>query len=255
MKRALLVVSFGTSVPQARANILTVENTLKEAAPDWSFYRAFTSPRIRASLAKRGETIPSLEEALKKILRDGIRCVTVQPTHILYGLEYDKMKDTVEKYRPAFDRLILGVPLFSSMEDILETAQILSSHYPVEKEKHYVFMGHGTEHFADVVYPALEAVLHRMGRTDCLVATVEGWPDFESVCSGLAKIPVKLVPLMLCAGEHALKDMAGDTPGSLKSMLECRGCQVEWIQEGLGMLPEIRRIYARHLKSLTETEE
>ena len=53
-QKALLCVSFGTSVPKARNNVEAVENALGAAAPDRDFVRAFTSPTIRRILAERG---------------------------------------------------------------------------------------------------------------------------------------------------------------------------------------------------------
>ena len=49
--------------------------------------------------------------------------------------------------------------------------------------------------------------------------------------------------------------MAGDDPDSLKSLLESEGCRVSCVQRGLGSVPEIRRMYARHLKVLLDAEE
>ena len=42
-------------------------------------------------------------------------------------------------------------------------------------------MGHGTEHFANAVYPALQTALRLEGREDMPVGTVEGWPALEDV--------------------------------------------------------------------------
>lgn len=55
MKKALLVVSFGTSVSRARREIEAVEQALAAQAPDRAFFRAYTSPTIRRLLAQRGE--------------------------------------------------------------------------------------------------------------------------------------------------------------------------------------------------------
>lgn len=69
-----------------------MENTLRAAAPDRLFVRAFTSSIIRRILAERGEDIPGVPEALERLWQQRIREVLVQPTHILYGHEYDKIK-------------------------------------------------------------------------------------------------------------------------------------------------------------------
>ena len=66
MKQALLAVSFGTTVEEARAmDLAGVEAALCRAAPRLSFARAYTSPTVRRILARRGERVPGLEEALE----------------------------------------------------------------------------------------------------------------------------------------------------------------------------------------------
>ena len=40
-KKALLVVSFGTSFEEALPAIVNIEETCKKAFPDYDFYRAF----------------------------------------------------------------------------------------------------------------------------------------------------------------------------------------------------------------------
>lgn len=58
MKKAIVCVSFGTSVDAARESIAAVEAAMREAAPDRLFVRAFTSYTIRRILAKRVEAVP-----------------------------------------------------------------------------------------------------------------------------------------------------------------------------------------------------
>ena len=91
-EQAVVITSFGTSVPEARISITLVEEALAAAAKNWTCVRAFTSPTIRRILKERGEDIPSRTEALERLSTDGIRKVIVQPTHLLYGYEYDKLK-------------------------------------------------------------------------------------------------------------------------------------------------------------------
>ena len=64
-KTAILAVSFGTSHNDTReVTIDAIEKALKNACPDASLYRAWTSPRIRAKLLKRdGIHVMNIEEA------------------------------------------------------------------------------------------------------------------------------------------------------------------------------------------------
>lgn len=249
MKQALLAVSFGTSVSRAGESIDAVENALRKQAPHLPFYRAFTSPTIRRILAARGQAVPGLEEALERMRSDGASHVILQPTHLLYGYEYDKLKATAEVCAQGFEKFQTGSPLLAGTQDLLELARVLDAVYPAVPEQEYVFLGHGTEHFANMVYPALETVLHTLGRVDCFVTTVEGWPDYETTAEKMRTMRAHLVPLMLVAGEHALNDMAGEH-SSLKAVLEAQGKAVECTMTGLGLLAGVQEMYCRHLRQM-----
>ena len=83
-----------------------------------------------------------------------------------------------------------------------------------------VLLGHGTEHFANMVYPAMQTALRLAGGRRAYMGTVEGWPGFDEVLAQLKEDgcgQALLVPFMLVAGDHALNDMAGDGPKSWKS--------------------------------------
>ena len=51
-KKALLVVSFGTSFDEALPAIVNIEEHCKKAFPDYDFYRAFTSGMIIRKLKR-----------------------------------------------------------------------------------------------------------------------------------------------------------------------------------------------------------
>ena len=186
MDQGFVAVSFGTSVPEARRAVTAVEGALRRSAGDCEFVRAFTSPTIRRILAKRGEEVPSLPEALEQLRARGVRRAAVQPTHLLYGFEYDKLQAEAEALSAGFDVLSVGRPLLADTADLLRFAAGLAGMYPREEGGAVVLMGHGTEHFANAVYPALQTALRLAGREDVLVGTVEGWPGLEDVVRQLA---------------------------------------------------------------------
>lgn len=87
--------------------------------------------------------------------------------------------------------------------DIQRFAYHLSQDHPARAEGAAVFMGHGTEHFANAVYPALQTALHFGGRNDIYIGTVEGWPGLEEILRQLepgGTRRIDLLPLMLAAG-------------------------------------------------------
>lgn len=251
MKQAIVVVSFGTSVPEARNSIEAVETALKQISGR-DFFRAFTSPTIRRILQKRGEHIEGLEETLGQLVSTGYEDVVVQPTHLLYGIEYDKIQDTVNGFRERFRKICLGKPLLADADDLLKLADGILESYP-PGDGALVLMGHGTAHFANMTYPAFQTALRLRGGKNAFVGTVEGWPGLDEVIvqlkdSGVKK--VQLVPLMLVAGDHAKNDMAGEDGWSAR--LQTEGFQVSCRMNGLGELSCVQRMYAQRLSRLLE---
>lgn len=244
MKQALVITSFGTSVPEARGSIRAVEKTLEKAVNGYTVIRAFTSPTIRRILAERGEDIPSLPEALERLAAEDVNRVVVQPTHLLYGYEYDRLKADAGAFSDRFEKLVVGKPLLANNRDILQFAVKIAETYPQQDGEAVVYMGHGTEHFANAVYPALQTALHLTGRSDIHIGTVDGWPTLDDILHQLkAPCKIKLLPLMLVAGDHAKKDMSVDW----RQKLEQAGHSVQCIFTGLGELPWVQEMYKNRL--------
>ena len=56
-----------------------------------------------------------------------------------------------------------------------------------------------------------------------------------------------LAPLLVCAGGHARREMAGPGPDSWLSRLRGMGLAVRPLHQGLAELPALRALYCRHL--------
>lgn len=247
MRQALVMLSFGTSVPEARVSIEAVEKALGEAAAEYTSVRAYTSPTIRRILAGRGEKVPSLTEALEQLYSEGVKRVLVQPTHLLYGYEYDKLKAEAEGYFDRFEQLIVGEPLLADHSDILRFAEKIVETCPRQQGEAIVYMGHGTGHAANAVYSALQTALNEAGRSDIYIGTVEGWPGLAEILQMLkAPCKVRLLPLMLVAGDHARKDMAV----AWKKELEQAGHAVQCAFTGLGELSWVQGMYQDKLMKI-----
>ncbi len=249
MPQGIVIASFGTRYPEGEKDIGAVEAALRAEAGDIPCVRAYTSGIVRKKLAEQGVDVPDVSGALGRLRKEGAEDVFVQPTHILPGAEYEKLKAAAEKEAPAFHSLKVGQPLLSGTEDLLRFAEGLKEAYPSD-DGFTLFMGHGSGTFADLVYPALQEALNLAGRRDMTIATVEGWPALDDVIGDLAASAVTLVPLMLVAGDHAANDMAGEGPDSWKSRLENENCVVRCVMTGLGREAWVQDLYRRKLRAL-----
>lgn len=254
-KKAVLVVSFGTSYQDTREKTLDViEDEIREAFPEYEFRKAYTSPTIRRILKDRdGIEIDDVEQALARLAREDYHTVIVQPTHVIHGFEYDRMMKAIEGQRKDFAQLVCGEPLLTEEEDYRQSARILGEMYDGYRQDgtDIILMGHGTEHAANEAYRRLQQAFFDENLSDFLVGTVEASPTLENMMSlaGDRKAHrVVLVPYLVVAGEHVIHDMAGDQEGSWKSRFERSGYQVECVMRGLGEYPGIRGMYLHHAR-------
>ena len=129
MKQALLIASFGTTVPRAEQEAAALERALAAAAPGWTAVRAYTSGMVRRVLARQGRPVDSPAEALAKLQAGGAGEVFVQPTHFLRGIEYDKLKAEALAAAGGFARLRVGRPLLDDTQVVREMATLLAGLY------------------------------------------------------------------------------------------------------------------------------
>ena len=257
MKKAILVVSFGTSYHETRKKTIEAcENRIREGMKDYDFHRAFTSNMIIRKLKNRdGIHIDNPIQALDRLYEEGYKEVIVQTLHIICGEEYTKLKEQVESYQDKFERIILGRPLLTYIEDYKEAVDAIEHQIPaMEEDEAVVFMGHGTFHESHSAYPALEYMLRDHG-VKAYVGTVEGYPELDHVIRRLKEDNIKtvnLMPFMLVAGDHAINDMAGDEDDSWKSLLEEEGFNIKVHLKGLGENPYIQEKFMKHANDCIE---
>jgi sirohydrochlorin cobaltochelatase len=254
-KRAILVVSFGTSHQETRRKtIAAIESQIAKTYPEWEIRRAFTSGMIMRKLKERDKLyIDNVAEAMKRLSDDGFTRIFVQPTHIINGDEYDKMVSQVELHRKDFSEVRIGKPLLSSTADYEAVCRGIMKWFPdiaEDKKEALVLMGHGTGHFADAAYAALDYRFKALGYDNVFVGTVEGYPELADVNAMVDRYrpdKVTLLPFMVVAGDHAVNDMAGEEADSWKSVFAAGGYPVDCVLVGLGEMEPIRRIYLEHI--------
>lgn len=259
-KKALLVISFGTSVAETRRKTIeATEHALQFAFPTYDFRRAFTSHQVIRILRERDQLeVDTVEKVATSLAMEGYTEVLAQPLHILNGTEFHQAMGDLQSLAGVFTRLSIGAPLLTDLDDYLATVAAIKTILPTYVEDEAVIlMGHGSNHPANAAYCQLDYVLKEAGLTHVHLATVEGYPSLNSVIRRLDGQQMKkltLIPFMLVAGDHALNDMAGDEPDSWKSILTAKGYSVDVRLTGLGEVEEIRQIFVDHARKALERD-
>jgi len=256
-KTGILLVSFGTSYPEAQVALDRIDHDVKKAFPGIEVRWAFTSSIIRHILEKKGHHVDSPSEALSKMGDDGFTNVAVQSLHMIPGEEYEDLQKIVTAFQQipkGIKSLKLGKPLLYNQEDVVAVCHQLETILPVERhpEDAIVFMGHGTSHHANIYYPGVQYYLWQQSPRYFL-ATVEGSPELKDVLPKLKEQKARtvwLIPFMSVAGDHAHHDMAGDEPDSWKSQLEAAGYEVKPVMTGMAEYDQIVAVWINHLKEV-----
>lgn len=253
---AILLVTFGTSVPRAQAAFANIEQQVKKTYPNNEIRWAYTSQVIRKKLAKEGKLLDSPEIALAKLMDEGYTRVVLQSLHMIPGQEFHEIYTNGNLFGQmagGFTKVMVASPLLSSDEAMDKTLQTVAAQI-VPKERTaseaVVLMGHGTRHPSDAIYSALMLKAQKMD-ANMFVATVAGQPSFDDVKEALVKKGIKkayLIPLMTVAGDHALNDMAGDEPDSWKSQLAKAGIESVPVLKGLAEFDAIVDLWLENLK-------
>jgi sirohydrochlorin cobaltochelatase len=256
-KKAILLVAFGTSVPEAQKVFDRIDEQTRKVFSEVEIRWAFTSKIIRAKLAKEGKMLDSPEIAMAKLMNDGYTHLAVLSLQTIPGEEFHELYQNAQLFGQmagGFEKILVARPLLSSAKDMENVAGILMKNIPGRKPADaVVFMGHGTGHHpADAIYLAMNQVFQEID-SRAFVRTVEGNLTIETLLPKLKQLKIKkvyLAPLMSVAGDHARNDMAGDEPDSWKSILTRNGYQCETILKGTADYPEIVAVWLDHLRTV-----
>lgn len=258
--KAILVVSFGTSYPETRkVTIDAIEQDIANAYPDYKIYRAWTSSMILQKLKSRDNIhYDTVKEAMERMRADGITEIIVQPTHVINGIENELMIQDALSYSASFTSIQFSTPLLTTTEDSFAVIEAIHAEFSsLTADDALVLMGHGTTHYSNSIYAALDYTLKDKGYPNIFLGTVEAYPSIDSVLPKVKKLNPKRVilsPFMIVAGDHATNDMAGDEDDSWKSQFESAGFDVHCVLKGLGEYKSIRNLFLQHLEEVISTE-
>ncbi|MDQ7782230.1 MAG: sirohydrochlorin cobaltochelatase [Desulfomonilaceae bacterium] len=258
-KSAVMLVAFGTSVPEALTAFDQIEKQVREAFPNEEVRWAFTSGIIRAKLREQGRELDPPAVALAKLLEAGYTHIAVASFHTLPGEEFHDLYQDVRAFGLMSEahgrKILVSRPLLSSRENMEAVTKALLKGVPKDRkpEDAIVLMGHGSEHHpGDAVYAAMNFYSMNVD-PNLFVGTVEGNPTLDDIAPKLKDNGVKkvyLMPLMAVAGDHARNDMCGDESDSWKSILKQQGFQVECVLKGTAENSEIVDIWLDNLRKI-----
>ena len=270
-KTAILLASFGTTVPSGVKALDNITTEVRKAYPGTEVRITFTSNMVRAVWKKRRAesrkwldqgiseeilNVKNIIQAMGDLQEDGYRNIIVQPTHMFYMEQsYDlnnyitalgSIKTLKAKWRP-FDTVVMGRPAlgmpgdrYSYHDDIDRVVRTLAGDVAMARKEgaNLLYMGHGNETWSTGIYAETEKKMRdAYPDVPIFIGVVEGTPALPDLLprikSGKSK-KIILRPFMITAGDHATNDMAGAEGDSWKSILSTEGFTVQPILEGLG---------------------
>ena len=259
-QKAILSVSFGTKDPAFEKKTIDVlEKEYKKLNPKALVYRAITNEAvIKIRHEAEGDDAPvyAVRETLARMVLDGVTHVYVQPAYLLHGKEYEELVEMIFSHKADFVEVKCGEPLLASQEDLEEVANALMADYKKMKDDEAAcFVGHGSEHYTNAIYCALDYALKDQGYNNAHIATFNAYPKIDKVIDHLKKNGTKKVniaPFMFVAGELAMEGVTGEAKDSMATMLRKAGFEVKPKKKCLAEYPAIREIFKRHLKAIME---
>ena len=284
-KVAIVLASFGTTVPSAVKAITNIQEEVGKAFPGVPVRLTFTSNIIR-SVWKKRQADPKkwLEKGIPKdvlyakniitvmgeLREQGYRNIIVQPTHMFfmeqardlssYVYAFASIRTMRDKWMP-FDKVVMGRPAlggpsekYDYHDDMKKALKTLSQDVALARKNKamLVYMGHGNERWSTGIYMESAKMMRELyPDVVTYIGSVEGFPGIEDLASSLSHLkPTKIVlkPFMIVAGDHATNDMAGDEADSWKSILTKQGFEVMPVLQGLGSNDQFAEIFVDHIK-------
>lgn len=288
MTPAIVLAAFGTSESTAVGALLNVRRRVETAFPESGVSLAFTSNTVRKIWHARGRdeafraahpeippelyAAPNVLSALAAVQEEAFRPVLLQSLHVTDGEEFTDLQnlartlaayETAKPERKPFPRIAVGAPALGAGDGgekaLARAAEALRPLADAAKAKGaaLVLMAHGNRRLEQGVFGKFEKVLRAVYGPQVYIGTVEAPPFAEDVVKAVQadtrETPGKalLAPLMIVAGEHALRDMAGDEADSWKSLFRAAGFDADCFCEGLGSCDSWADIYVESLGRLS----
>ena len=258
-KKAILSVSFGTrNKDLEQKTIDLLEESYRELLPNAKVYRAITNEALIQLIndSEDNEPVYAVRETLARMVLDGVTHVYVQPAYLLHGVEYEDLYNMIFSHKADFIEVKCGEPLLASQDDLEAVAKALQTEFAdVAPEEGLCLVGHGSKHYTNAVYCALDYALKDQGFDNAHIATFNAYPQIDKVIQHLNKQGIKKVhvaPFMFVAGDSAMEGVTGDAADSIATKLRDAGFDVVPHKKCIGEYQGIRDIFKNHLAALLE---
>ncbi len=248
MKKAILLVSYGVTNQAAwEKTIGMLESEIRKQWMEWDIYQAFTGRRIIEKWKEQSFEMLNETEALESLTQKAYERIVVLPTHLTAGKEYDRVLKAVDRIKEEQVEIQVGRPLLESEIMRKRVANVLIKELALQENEEVVYLGHGTEPNGNEVYELLEEELRRGGQTSAVVGTLG---NIDLLLKTIQRKRIRLIPLLLTAGKHVLRDISGKEAGSAAERLREAGFEVTALENGLGEYESIRKVYMQQLDEL-----
>lgn len=283
-QNAIILASFGTTVPGGVSAITNISDTVRKAYPETEVRITFTSNIIR-SIWKKRQTEPKkwLDQGIPEeilyvknfistvgdLLEDGYTNIVVQPTHMFFMEQSHDLQQYVNglasirtmkaRWKP-IDTLVMGRPAlgmpgvtYPYHDDVEAVCKTLAGDAEAARKSGslLVYMGHGNEYWSTGIYAETQKKMRELyPDVATFIGVVEGAPGLDDFMSHLKYAKTKKVllkPFMIVAGDHAINDMAGPEEDSWKSILVREGYDVQPVLKGLGLNNDFADIFVDHI--------
>lgn len=255
MKKAIIIVSFGCSIKDVRRKyIQTIEDSIKDNFSDVDCFRVFTSEVIRKKI-KREENIEidNMKTCLEKLKKEKYTHIYISSTHIIPGIEYEKILRSIEEYKDDFESINTSRTFLDDKMGISEV-DVIKSYVKTDlnDDEAVVLIGHGSRHPSHKYYHEFQKLL-KGHLKNMYIANIEGSTFVNDIITSLKEENIKkiyLYPFLIVAGDHAINDIASDDENSIKTTLIHNGFLVDAFITGLGSNEETKKLFVKRLSDI-----
>lgn len=258
MKKAIIIASFGCSIKEVREKYIeSIEEAVKKQYNDIDCFRVFTSEIIRKKIKiEENIHIDNINTCLEKLKVNGYTKIYVVVTHIIPGVEYEKIIRACSDYEINFEEIKVSRPFLDDEMDNMEVdvikSYIKTSIENIQKDEAVILIAHGTCHEAHKYYEQLKNVLIK-DMPNIYMANIEGNPFAWDLVDELKEKNIRkinLYPFFIVAGDHALNDIASDDEDSIKSHFIRNSFEVNVFITGLGANEKAIKLFVDRLNEI-----